>query len=180
MELLVFCRCYRPWGADSDEPARRELGTSIGERVPAFGLGDRLCSFVEVRLPVEVIDLGTEIELLVAKAFAAWGHPGSGRVLRFGNVRGSVAMLREPGFERARDLCRALYPVLPQARALLERALDLPAREAATQRTASRPATRVAAAPLRVVEPDDDRVGPLWVPSDDEYRFVPPPLPFHG
>jgi hypothetical protein len=174
MELLVFCRCYRPWGANADEPARRELGTSIGERVPAFGLGERLCSFVEVRLPVEVIDLGTEVELLVAKAFAAWGHPGSGRVLRFGNVRGSVAMLLEPGFERARDLYRALYPVLPQARAMLERALD-------TSVPASEPATRrISAAPLRVVDPDDERVGPLWVPSDDEYRFVPPPLPFHG
>jgi hypothetical protein len=122
MELLVYCRCYRPWGADADLPPRRELGVSVGERVPGLGLGERLCSFVEVRLPAGVIDLGTEIELLVAKAFAAWGHPGSGRVLRFRNARGSVSMLLEPGFERARDLCRALGPVLPQARAMLDRA----------------------------------------------------------
>ncbi len=123
MELLVYCRCYRPWGASADEPARRELGVSVGERVPALGLGERLCGFVEVRLPAAVIDIGTEVELLVAKAFAAWGHPGGGRVLRFRNARGSVAMLLEPGFERARDLCRALGPVLPQARAMLEGAV---------------------------------------------------------
>jgi len=131
MELLVYCRCYRPWGAKADEPARRELGVSIGERVPAFGLGERLCAFVEVRLPTGVIDLGTEIELLVAKAFAAWGHPGGGRVLRFRNARGSVTMLLEPGFERARDLCRALAPVLPQARAMLDRAEQRAGLEAA-------------------------------------------------
>lgn len=122
MELLVYVRNYRPFGAAEEQPSRRALGASVGERVPAFGLGERLCSFLEVRLPVDVLDLGTEIELLVAKAFAAWGHPGSGRVLRLRNARGSVAMLLEPGFERARDLCRALYPVLPQARALLEQA----------------------------------------------------------
>lgn len=126
MELLVYARNYRPdwrpFGEGEERPSRRALGASVGERVPAFGLGERLCSFIEVRLPVDVLDLGTEIELLVAKAFAAWGHPGSGRVLRFGNTRGSVAMLLEPGFERARDLCRALLPVLPQARALLEQA----------------------------------------------------------
>ena len=133
MELLVYCRCYRPWGARADEPARRELGATVGERVAAFGLGERLCSFVEVRLPAGVIDLGTEIELLVAKAFAAWGHPGSGRVLRFGNVRGSVAMLLEPGFERTRELCRALAPVLPQARAMLDRAEQLAGLEAAAR-----------------------------------------------
>jgi hypothetical protein len=122
MELLVYCRCYRPWGADADQPARRALGVSVGERGTALERGERLCAFVEVRLPAGVIDLGTEIELLVAKAFAAWGHPGGGRVLRFRNARGSVAMLLEPGFERARDLSRALAPVLPQARAMLDRA----------------------------------------------------------
>lgn len=121
MELLVYCRCYRPWGADAEAPARRELGAVVGERVPALGLGERLCAFVEVRLPVTVVDPCTEIELLVAKALAAWGHPGEGRVLRVHNARGSVALLLEPGFERVRDLCRALQPVLPHARALLER-----------------------------------------------------------
>ncbi|MCX4241869.1 hypothetical protein [Paraliomyxa miuraensis] len=122
MELLVFCRCYRPWGASAEEPARRELGACVGDRAAALGWGERLCAFVEVRLPVTVVDPCTEIELLVAKAFAAWGHPGGGRVLRFRNARGSVAMLLEPGFERARDLSRALQPLLPQARTLLERA----------------------------------------------------------
>lgn len=122
MELLVYARNYRPFGAGEEQPSRRALGASVGERAAALGLGERLCSFIEVRLPVDVLDLGTEIELLVAKAFAAWGHPGGGRVLRLRNARGSVAMLLEPGFERARDLCRALYPVLPQARALLEQA----------------------------------------------------------
>jgi hypothetical protein len=178
MELLVYCRCYRPRGANSDEPARRELGASVGERVPAFGLGDRLCSFVEVRLPSGVIDLGTEIELLVAKAFAAWGHPGSGRVLRFRNARGSVSMLLEPGFERARDLCRALGPVLPQARAMLERAEERVASVAWRDRAAARPVEHGSAVPERMVAPDEDRVSPLWVPGDFEYRFVPPPL--HG
>lgn len=120
MELLVYCRGYRPWGANGELPARRELGVSVGERMPALGLGERLCSFVEVRLPTDVLDIGTEIELLVAKAFAAWGHPGGGRVLRFCNARGRVSMLLEPGFERARELCRALAPVLPQARAMLD------------------------------------------------------------
>lgn len=122
MELLVYARNYRPFGAGEEQPSRRALGASVGERAAALGLGERLCSFIEVRLPVDVLDLGTEIELLVAKAFAAWGHPGGGRVLRLRNARGSVAMLLEPGFERTRDLCRALYPVLPQARALLEQA----------------------------------------------------------
>jgi len=179
MELLVYARNYRPFGASEDQPSRRELGVSVGERVPAFGLGERLCSFVEVRLPTEVIDIGTEVELLVAKAFAAWGHPGSSRVLRFGNVRGSVAMLLEPGFERARDLCRALGPVLPQARAMLERTLARPANEADNtwkDRVTVRPVGHGSAVPTRMVEPDEDRVSPLWVPGDYEYRFVPPSL----
>jgi hypothetical protein len=177
MELLVYARNYRPYGS-AEQAGRRELGASVGERVPAFGLGERLCSFVEARLPVDVLDLGTEIELLVAKAFAVWGHPGSGRVLRFANARGSVAMLLEPGFERTRDLCRALYPVLPQARAMLERAVERPAPKVWKQRATSRPVPRASAAPTRMVDPDDERVAPLWVPSDFEYRFVPPPLPF--
>lgn len=178
----MYARNYRPFGAGEDEPSRRELGASVGERVPAFGLGERLCSFVEVRLPTAVVDPSTEIELLVAKAFAAWGHPGGGRVLRFRNPRGSVALLLEPGFERARDLCRALRPVLPQARALLERALERPAATAWPWRAAGRPVTRSSAVPRRPmqpmqrVEPDDERVAPLWLPEDVEYRFVPPPL----
>lgn len=174
MELLVYARNYRPLRAGEDEPSRRELGASVGERAPVLGLGQRLCSFVEVRLPTGVLDLGTEIELLVAKAFATWGHPGSGRVLRLRNARGSVAMLLEPGFERARDVCRALLPVLPQARAMLERAA--PTIEPWRQRVVARPAARVSAAPMRMVDPSDERVAPLWVPTDPEYRFVPPPL----
>lgn len=180
MELLVYARNYRPYGSADGQAGRRELGASVGERVPAFGLGERLCSFVEVRLPIDVVDLGTEIELLVAKAFAVWGHPGSGRVLRFANTRGSVAMALEPGFERTRDLCRALYPVLPEARAMLERAIARPAPRAWKQRVTSRPAPRASAAPSRMVDPNDERVAPLWVPTDVEYRFVPPPLPFDG
>jgi hypothetical protein len=30
--------------------------------------------------------------------------------------------------------------------------------------------------PMQRVEPDDERVAPLWLPEDVEYRFVPPPL----
>ena len=138
MELLVYARNYRPFGAGEEQPSRRAAGASVGERVAALGLGERLCSFIEVRLPVDVLDLGTEIELLVAKAFAAWGHPGSGRVLRFRNARGRVSMLLEPGFERTRDLCRALYPVLPQARALLERAVIDDARTPAWEQSSER------------------------------------------
>ncbi len=176
MELLVYARNYRPFGAGEEQPSRCELGATVGERVTGFEPEDRLCSFVEVRLPTSVLDLGTEIELLVAKAFAAWGHPGAKRVLRFRNARGSVAMLLEPGFQRTRDLCRALYPVLPQARAMLERAVVKPAVKRWTQRVAPRPAPRASAAPTCMVDPNDERVAPLWVPADFEYRFVPPPL----
>lgn len=167
MELLVYCRGYRPWGADADEPARRELGAVVGERVPVFVHGERLCSFVEVRLPMTVLDPSTEIELLVAKALAACGHPGAGRVLRFGTPRGSVALLLEPGFERARDLCRALQPVLPHARALLERARDQQARP---QGSPLRSPLRGSAIPEAIVDPASDRAIPLrlggtrWAP----------------
>jgi hypothetical protein len=190
MELLVYARNYRPWGAKVDAPSRCERGASVGERVPAFGMGERLCSFVEVRLPGSVIDPNTDIELLVVKAFAAWGHPGGGRVLRFGNVRGSIALLLEPGFERARDLCRALQPVLAQARALLERAQERPVAEArarlehAQQRSAAesrawrdgsrRSPTLGSAVPSIIVDPADERVAPLRLPVF--YRFVPPGL----
>jgi hypothetical protein len=190
MELLVYARNYRPWGAEADAPSRLELGAAVGERVPALGMGERLCSFVEVRLPGSVIDPNTEIELLVVKAFAAWGHPGGGRVLRFGNPRGSIALLLEPGFERARDLCRALQPVLPRARALLERAQERPIAEARAQleraqqgsrseprmrrESSRRSATLGSAVPSIIVDPADERVAPLRLPVP--YRFVPPRL----
>ncbi len=159
MELLVYARNYRRFGAGADEPSRRELGTSIGERVPAFGTGESLCSFVEVRMPGSVVDPSTEIELLVAKAFAVWGHPGGHRVVRFTNARGSVALLLEPGFERARDLCRALQPVLPQARMMLERAQERPLAEArARLEAAARRTVHASAAPSIVVDPNSERV----------------------
>jgi hypothetical protein len=178
MELLVYARNYRPWAADADVPSRRELGASVGERVVALAMGERLCSFVEVRLPASVIDPSTEIELLVAKAFAAWGHPGSGRVLRFGNARGSVALMLEPGFEHVRDLRRALQPVLPQARALLERAQERPLAEARAlqlHRAARRLAKRGSAAPT-MIDPASERVAPLRLTVASPYRFVPPRL----
>lgn len=175
MELLVYARNYRPYGADAEGPSRRELGASVGERVPAFGMGERLCSFVEVRMPSSVVDPSTEIELLVVKALAAWGHPGDGRVLRHGNRRGSIALLLEPGFERARDLCRALQPVLPQARAMLERAHGRPVDEARAQLEgrARRPALG-SAAPSTVVDPASERVTRLRLPPT--YRFAAPRL----
>ncbi len=126
MELLVYARNYRALGSGPDAQSHRDLGVTVGEAAPPFSWGERLCSFVEVRLPRTVIDPSTEIELLVAKAFAAWGHPGAGRVLRFSNTRGRVSMLLEPGFERTRDLCHALRPVLPKARVMLERAMAAP------------------------------------------------------
>ena len=118
------------------------------------GSGGRARSFVEIRLPMAAFDPCTEIQLLIAKAFAAWGHPGGGRVLRFRSARGSVAMMLEPGFERARDLCRALDPVLPRARLLLERAMPRP--------SMPRPMRARPGVP-RLVAPDAERVVPLEV-----------------
>ena len=122
MELLVYVRNYRALGAPDDASVHRDLGATVGMTSPPYSWGERLCSFVEVRLPASVIDPNTEIELLIAKAFASWGHPESGAVLRFRNARGRVALMLEPGFERARDLCAALRPVLPRARVMLDRA----------------------------------------------------------
>jgi len=101
-------------------------------------------------MPMTVVDPTTDIELLIAKSIAAWGHPGAGRVLRFDNVRGRVAMLLEPGFERARDLCNALRPVLPRVRTMLERT------------TAPPPRPR-SAAPVMAVAAYHDRARPLRV-----------------
>lgn len=174
MELLVYCRCYRPWGAEAEMPARRELGACVGDRAAALGWGERMCAFVEVRLPVTVVDPSTEIELLVAKALAAWGHPGGGRVLRFGNPRGSVAMLLEPGFERARDLCRVLQPVLPQARMMIERA-QAPA--VAARPSAPPREVRRTGVPMAVVDPASDRVTRFRLPpSSPGRRFAAPRL----
>ena len=127
MELLVYARNYRAVGGPADAPRRREAGALVGDGSQIPSTGGIPCSFVEVSLPMSVVDPFTEIDLLVGKAFASWGHPGGGRVLRFGTERGIVSLLLEPGFERARDLCRALHPVLPRARALIERAQPTPA-----------------------------------------------------
>ena len=165
MELLVYARNYRPLGADADTLAHCDLGAVVGEPAPPFSWGERLCSFIEVRLPVTVVDLSTEIELLVAKAFAVWGRPGGSRVLRFTSLRGQVALLLEPGFERTRDLCRTLQPVLPRARVLLDRAVA----QAAQRRVAVARHVR----PQRARAIAVDRA----VPQPGAYRFEPPRLP---
>lgn len=155
MELLVYARNVRE-GKLAGSPIRREVGAIAGERSMAIGFDGRVRSFVEVRLPMAAFDPCTEIQLLVAKAFAAWGRPGPGRVLRFRSERGSVAMMLEPGFERTRDLCRALAPVLPRARLLLERAT----------RPRSRPRPRISerrSAVPQAIAPDADAVVPLRV-----------------
>ncbi|MCA9709853.1 MAG: hypothetical protein KDK70_28695 [Myxococcales bacterium] len=149
MELLVYARNYRPLGSYAERPVHRDLGAVVGASTPPISWGERLCSFVEVRLPLTVIDPSTEIELLVAKAFAAWGHPGAGRVLRFCNSRGRVSLLLEPGFERTREVCQALQPVLPEARVLLDRAMAQAAARRAARRGDARPA-----APDRVTRPE--------------------------
>lgn len=157
MELLLFARNVRQGslaGAPSFGEVRREVGAVVGEPSPSVGLGGLVRSFVEVRLPLAALDPCTEIQLLVGKGLAAWGHPGGGRVLRFRTERGSVAMLLEPGFERARDLCRALDPVLPRARLLLERAMPRPSRARAS---VSRPAVP------QPIAAEADRVVPLEI-----------------
>ncbi|MCH9682126.1 MAG: hypothetical protein K0V04_11880 [Deltaproteobacteria bacterium] len=165
MELLVFARNYRPWNATADRPSRRDAGVVVGTGRVAPWREGRLCSFVEVRMPGEVVDPGTVIELLVGKAFASWGHPGGGRVLRNATAQGHVSMLLEPGFERARDLCRALLPVLPQARALLDRARQDTRDDA------------LGAVPRRVVLPEDERTAPLPLPdASPALQFTPPRL----
>lgn len=145
MELLVYALNVCDPGATTP---RREAGAMVGERGDALIGSGSACSFVEVRLPLRVVDPTTEIQLIIAKAFASWGHPGGGRVLRYECSRGSVELLLEPGFERARDLCRALHPVLPQARLLLDRARP---------RVASVPRSGVP----RAVMPDGDQVVPV-------------------
>lgn len=162
MELLVYARNYRSVGSDAEAPAHRDLGAIVGEPAPPFSWGERLCSFIEIRLPATVVDPSTEIELLVAKAFAVWGRPGGGRLLRFASTRGRVSLLLEPGFERSRDLCRALRPVLPQARALLDRAMARAVRIPAAPRPAGSSTME-----LEQVVP----VRPI------PFRFEPPRLP---
>lgn len=161
MELLVYARNYRPLGSDADVSAHRDLGAVVGEPAPPFSWGERLCSFIEVRLPVTVVDPSTEIELLVAKALAVWGRPGGGRVLHFASARGRVSLLLEPGFERTRDLCRALQPVLPQARVLLDRAVAQAAQRRVARARRLRPVISVPTEPVR------PRLSPT-------YRFEPP------
>ncbi|MEM9460788.1 MAG: hypothetical protein AAGF11_41880 [Myxococcota bacterium] len=165
MELLVYARNYRPLGADADTLAHCDLGAVVGEPAPPFCWGERLCSFIEVRLPMTVVDLGTEIELLVAKAFAVWGRPGGGRVLRFTSVRGQVALLLEPGFEQTRDLYRTLRPVLPRARVLLDRAVA----QAAQRRVVAAREVRAYRSGAVAAERAVLRPG--------AYRFEPPRLP---
>ncbi len=170
MELLVFARNYRPVGAPDDAPSRGDAGAMVGQGRIAPRLPGRLCSFVEVRLPADVIDPGTMIELLLAKALASWGHPGGGRVLRHITARGRVSLMLEPGFQRARDLFRALLPVLPQARALLDRAQPRPSQTRPAQPEPARQHPQQDVHPALPMLRPPRSVAPIP-------RFVPPPLP---
>jgi hypothetical protein len=141
MELLVYARNH---GLST---GRSFVGIAVGECPHMETLPmDAPTSFVEVRIPAGVSDPATEIGLLVAKALAAQGAPGSQRELRYEGRRGAVRLQAEPGFDTQRAICRLLLPVLQRCRVHRGTLTTLPAAAPLRVRPVRAPST-----PLRAI-----------------------------
>lgn len=111
VELLVYARNH------GLSLGKSVVGISVGESPRVETLhADVVTSYLEVRVRADAPDPVTEITLLVAKALAAQGLPGSGRELTYDGVRGNVRLLPEPGFDSTQSICRAILPVLARCR----------------------------------------------------------------
>lgn len=111
MELLVYVRNY---GLTT---GRTFVGIAVGESPRAETIQEQSpTSYVEVRLRADAPDPATEIALLIAKALATQGLPGSWHELQYDGFRGSVRLLPEAGFDSTREICKAILPVLHRCR----------------------------------------------------------------
>jgi len=129
MQLLAYVRNHG--GAH----AHRVVGIAVGVAPRIEDASDRpVTSFVEFRVDADVEDPSTELQLVVAKAFATAGAAEPWTPLEFEAGRARLRIMVEPGFADVRSV---LAPLLPLLRACKVRAGTLVTAPGARARVAT-------------------------------------------
>jgi hypothetical protein len=129
MQLLAYVRNHG--GAH----ARRVVGIAVGTDPRIEDASDRpVTSFVEFRVDADIDDPATELQVVVAKAFATSGVAEPWTPLEFDAGRARLRIMVEPGFADVRSV---LEPLLPLLRACRVRAGTLVTAPAPRARMAS-------------------------------------------